>query len=67
MARSNINYYIRSVSREARIGEKKATPRCLWKMYQNTCLGIRSNISVLIEQAYQRMVEEEQLVTGWNA
>ena len=67
MARSNINYYIRSVSREARIGEKKATPRCLWKMYQNTCLGIRSNISVLIKQAYQRMVEEEQLVTGWNA
>ena len=66
MARSSINYCIAMVSREAHVGEGKANPRCLWKMYQNTCLGIRSNISVLVEQAYQRMVEEEQLAVGWD-
>ncbi len=66
MARSSINYFIATVSREAHVGEGKANPRCLWKMYQNTCLGIRSNISVLIEQAYQRVVAEEQLAIGWN-
>ena len=63
MARSSINYCIAMVSREAHVGEGKATPRCLWKMYRDTCLGIRSNIS---EQAYQRMVEEEQLAIGWK-
>lgn len=67
MARSSINYLIAAVGREARIGEGKATPRCLWKMYQGTCQGIRANISVLVEQAYQRMVEEEQLAIGWDA
>lgn len=66
MARSSINYCIAMVSREAHVGEGKATPRCLWKMYRDTCLGIRSNISVLVEQAYQRMVEEEQLAIGWK-
>ena len=66
MARSSINYFIAMVSREAHVGEGKANPRCLWKMYQNTCMGIRSNISVLIEQAYQRMVAEEQLAVGWD-
>lgn len=67
MARSSINYFINIVSREAQIGEGKANPRCLWKMYQSTCMGIRSNISVLIEQAYQRIVAEEQLAVGWDA
>ena len=52
MGRSSINYYISSVCREARVDEEKANPRCLWKMYQNTCKGIQANISVLIEQAY---------------
>ena len=67
MARSSINYYINSVCREARVAEEKANPRCLWKMYQSTCTGIRANISVLVEQAYQRMTQEEQLSVGWKA
>lgn len=67
MARSSINYFIAMVNKEAHVGEGKATPRCLWKMYQSTCRGIRANISALTEQAYQRMVAEEQLAVGWNA
>ena len=67
MARTSVNYFISVVSRDARVSEEKATPRCLWKMYQETCREIRSNVAVLIEQSYQRMLEEEQLVMGWNA
>ena len=67
MPRTSVNYFISSVSRDARVSEEKATPRCLWKMYQETCQEIRSNVAVLIEQSYQRMLEEEQLVMGWNA
>lgn len=67
MARSSVNYFIAMVSHDARVAEEKANPRCLWKMYQETCMGIQSNVKVLIEQAYQRMLEEEQLSTGWKA
>ena len=67
MARSSINYFIAMVGWEALVGEGKANPRCLWKMYQDTCMGIRSNISALIEQAYQKIVAEEQLAVGWDA
>ncbi len=66
MARSSINYFIAAVSREAHVGEGKANPRGLWKMYQGTCMGIRANVSALIEQAYQRMMAEEQLAVGWD-
>lgn len=67
IARSNVNYFISMVSRDAQVAAEKATPRCLWKMYQETCREIQANVSILIEQSYQRMLEEEQQVTGWRA
>ena len=66
MARSSVNYFINLVSHDAQVAEEKANPRCLWKMYQETCEGIRANIAVLIEQSYQRMLAEEQLAMGWK-
>lgn len=66
MSRTSVNYCINSVSHEARVPEEKANPRCLWKMYQETCRRIRCNVDVLVEQSYQRMMEEEQLLTGWK-
>ncbi len=66
MARSSINYQINSVCRDARVDESKATPRCLWKMYQSTYMRIKESISILIDQAYQRIVEEEQMSVGWT-
>ena len=67
MARSNVNYFISMVSHDAQVEEEKATPRCLWKMYQETCRKIQDNVAVLIEQSYQRMLDEEQQVMGWRA
>lgn len=67
MARSSVNYFINMVSRDAQVAEEKATPRCLWKMYQDTCRGIEANVAVLIEQTYLRMLEEEQMIMGWRA
>lgn len=66
MARSSVNYFISLVSHDAQVEEEKANPRCLWKMYRETWEGIQANVKVLIEQAYQRMLEEEQLFTGWK-
>lgn len=65
--RSNVWQCIKKVSRDARVPEEKANPRCLWKMYQSTREGIEANIAVLVEQAYERLLEQEQLAVGWEA
>ena len=64
--RSNIGSCIKRISRDARVPEEKASPRCLWKMYLSTQEGIQSNVAILIEQAYERMLEQEQLTIGWD-
>lgn len=64
--RSNVWQCIKRVSRDARVPEEKVNPRCLWKMYQSTREGIQANIAVLVEQAYERLLEQEQLAVGWE-
>lgn len=66
LPRASVWHLINRVGREAQVSEKKANPRCLWKMYQNTYAGIESNIQSLVAQAYNRMLEEEQLAIGWK-
>ncbi len=66
MNRSNIWNDIQSVCAEARVAEEKANPRCLWRLYQNTYKSIEDNISVLVEQAYGRMLDKEELTIGWE-
>ena len=66
LSRTTINHYISAVSGEARVDPEKATPRCLWKMYQSVQDGIEENIHVLTRQAYEEMMEKEQMSIGWN-
>lgn len=66
LGRSSIYYYVNCVSGQAQVAVEKATPRCLWKMYQNTYAGIRANIDFLTEQAYERLLHEEQRAAGWD-
>ena len=35
-------------------------------MYQSTRDGIQANINVLIQQAYENMMDQEQLTIGWD-
>ena len=66
MDRVNINRSIKSLCRDARVAEEKATPLCLRKLYQSTYAGIRENIDVLVEQAHTRLLEKEEENVGWN-
>lgn len=66
MARSNVNYFVGLVSKDARVDDEKVTPSCLWNMYRETCQEIQENVTALVEQTYQNMLAEEQRVTGWN-
>lgn len=64
--RSNISGSIRALCRDAHVAEEKGNPRCLRKLYQTTQARIVSNISVVVEQAYDRLLETEQLAIGWD-
>lgn len=66
MSRSSVYHYVNCISGEAGVPEEKATPRCLWKMYQSTCDEIENNMALLVQQAYERVLETEQLAVGWN-
>lgn len=64
--RSNISGSIRALCHDAQVAEEKGNPRCLRKLYQTTQARIVSNISIVVEQAYDRLLETEQLAIGWN-
>lgn len=66
IARTYAVKLLRSVSGAAHVEAEKATPRCLWNMYCATRETILGSISVLADQVYDRMLEQEQRTTGWN-
>ena len=66
MNRTRVSNNIRGICKEARVPEEKGNPRCLRKLYLTTMAGIESNISVFIEKAYARLLEEEQAGFGWK-
>ena len=66
MSRTNVTTGIRQLCAAAQVPEEKGNPRCLRKLYQSTRAGIEANISLLVEQAQERMLEQEQLLVGWE-
>jgi len=66
MSRTNVTTGIRQLCAAARVPEEKGSPRCLRKLYQTTREGIERNIAQLVEQAQNRLLEEEQLSIGWE-
>lgn len=66
IARNNVTAAIRQLCAAAQVPEEKGNPRCLRKMYQATREGIERNVALLVEQAQDRLLEEEQLTIGWE-
>lgn len=66
MSRTNVSTGIKQLCAAAKIPEEKGNPRCLRKLYLSTRAGIEANIALLVEQAHDRMMEQEQLSVGWN-
>lgn len=66
LRRTNVTKLIQSLCHDARVPEEKATPRCLKKLYQATQASIQGNLSLLMEQAHDRLLETEQLAIGWK-
>lgn len=64
--RTSVTNLIQTLSTDAQVPEEKANPRCLKKLYQATVTGIQENYAVLMEQAYDRLLEKEQNIIGWK-
>ena len=66
MDRTNVTQSIRRLSAVAQVPEEKANPRCLRKLYQTTRESIERSIALLVEQAQDKLLEEEQMTVGWG-
>ena len=66
ISRSNVTIGIRQLCVAAGVPEEKGSPRCLRKLYQTTREGIVRGISLLVDQAQDRLLEEEQISVGWT-
>lgn len=65
MNRTFISKLIGNLSAAARVNRKKCNPRSLRKLGQQTIGDIWENYEILVEQAYNRLLEKEQTVYGW--
>ena len=66
ISRNYVYRLLQNVARAARVDEAKAVPGCLWNMYLSTRDMILDRFSVLIDQTYDRMLEDEDRVSGWD-
>lgn len=63
--RANLHRELGQLCAEAQVAPEKGTPRYMKKLYQATRAGVENNVSLLVEQAMERIVEQEQLTIGW--
>ena len=66
VSRTAVTGCIQQLAQDAQVPPEKCNPRCLRKLYLSTRDGIRQNLSALVEQAYERLLEQEQLAIGWE-
>ena len=66
MLRNRVAAMIRQLGEEAQIPEGKANARALRRLWMSTKADIESNMELLVEQAMERQLEQEQLTVGWE-
>ena len=64
--RKHVHYCFKQLCQDARVEEEKVTPGCLRNLYYRTYETIQNSIAILTEQAYERMLEKEQVSVGWE-
>lgn len=57
---------IQALSHDAQVPPEKCNVRCLRKLYWAAQKELRENMALLMEQTYNRMLEAEQLLVGWE-
>ena len=66
LRRTQVTAEIQTLSWDARVEEAKCTPRCLQRLYRSTRTDVERSVRLLAEQAYEKMLDTEQLAVGWD-
>lgn len=61
-----VSTIIRSICEKAQILSEKESSHSLRKMYLSIGIGIENNVDLLVEQAIERMIKQEQFSIGWD-
>lgn len=64
--RTYVSTAIRSLCADASVPDEKGNPQCLKRLYHATRGVIESNVALLVEQAMDRLLEQEQRDVGWE-
>lgn len=67
MSRNGVARDLQLLGEEARLPEGKANGRALRRLWQQARAGVEANMELLIEQAMDRQLEQEELTVGWDA
>lgn len=65
--RTGVTAAMKRLSRDARVAEEKANPRCLKKLCLRTRDAIIAEMMLLAERGYERFLETEQPIYGWRS
>ena len=66
MSRTSVTTAIQHLAKSAGVEPEKCNPRCLRKLYLATRTDIERSVRLLAEQAYERVLDAEQLAAGWG-
>ena len=64
--RSTVTACVQNLAPAARVAAEKCNPRCLRKLYLSTVAQLEASVRILLEQSHERLLEQEQLLVGWN-
>lgn len=66
LSRTAVTAHIQQLAQTARVAPEKCNPRCLHKLYQATMDRIEATVRILAEQSHERLLEQEQMLVGWQ-
>lgn len=66
LGRTTLSNMVPHIARYAKVEENKCTPRCLRKLYAETWDTIKSNVNVMLQMTYDKLLEQEQVIYGWQ-
>ena len=65
LMRTQVSVYIQKLGQDARIPVEKANVRALRQLHKAAVAAIEANFDLLVQQAYERQLEVEEVSAGW--
>ncbi len=64
--RTYISGMMKPICEAAQITDGRGSPKCLRKLYFSTRAAIENDVALLVDQAMERQLEQEQFSIGWE-